>query len=1407
MAAEVDPKYIDLQACCACLGFVDENVYKVDVDAPASIRLILRYLRYESTSCDIRRELGKMKILTSDLIPLLKVSKSDPILFDLAVRLMVSLTQPAIVCFRNEIPSDRDLYAAFLKVDSILKSYKQAFADEDLFRVLAESVECVFNKEWDERSEDDRLMIERILILIRNVLHISLDASIEHRSDEDVSIHDQLLWTIHLSGWDDLLLFLANAQDERGVFAFHILEIVSLMLREQTPEQLASAGINATDNDPTSQVLERCYLREQEEKKASLMQLNTRQNRFGGTFELVGTQSISSRPLIYHHDVTAPLRRNRLPNLDNTTSSSPTSTSAIEQVDLNFGKRMRRKAVNRKPLIEREYHRRSVLSVQLFLQKFCWEFLKNCYNLLMSSARSAILRRNTQANDETYYLWSMRFFMAFCRLYKFRPQYLSESLNVNVFNWVYTLAMGYREALLTGKRGGAKNQNALQCSRRLALAVSAYRQFLLCLQEMLKGSGNKVESYIEDDEPETLEVREQRLRTQKQVAESLMANIFYVAEYQDLSVCLLREYNEALQSKEYLAELVEETHLFISLLVAQSKNASTFIVSRRQKRRQRSENRRLQRAAHRQRQREMLAARKRLLERANETAEERTTRLTGLWTTVSTNLLSALAGNLEVPLGDELPELFDPAAMEGSEGIAIQLRSAIRLVHSSLHDNQAAKALGIARKMWDIWPESAPLINEKGADQEEEEEEEAAEENACSEKMRAVQMGLEPSKVAEYLAMREIFELDLAVAPNIILSFVLIVMQAEELEATETAIREENTWMEEDEENLIRPELADSDDDDDEERELDVVEREVAFDINSFLLRFAHPLIIRSLTLLLANYTLNPPSTNVHLVQLLHKIVVKQNLPGAVFQLRLFQVFQAIIHDPVVGKLEELKELLRFAKYILRKFFVAFERSRTVVVEALFHKSIREAAEAYAGYGTYEFGFVRIYLLKSWMSNMPIQELLNFRPKTSNWSPELDKELDQLFEAYRYDPVPKGEDLVDVLKRNLSDPEKTRRQIIMRLIHLGKVASAKNLKMITIRAGDEKGNHRNRSRRPAWTEKESEHLRELFLEYDGAESRFEDVLIELKLEYERKLKDYQQYEHREGGVEPTPQPPILRSREEVRKKLYDMGLARDFRDLGKIRRQRQKRVESRLELLAGDIYREKVGKVRSRRRRHERDSSSEYAFNPEEHEIPTSQMETSEKIEVAASDEKEIAIGATTTASSERLQKRSVYYDPEESSNEGSDEASTSSSQAESEDAENDLNSPSIVARENCQGVDLDETGGNLDDVDDENLRRRESTPVMSSQTEGDTVNGDFEGLRHSAKRRKVILEDDEDDDTARADGSGSNAAAVDDDDGIILEREINSVMKEIEGNVEDLATRSNRRRTRLLHSSDDNDD
>lgn len=53
--------------------------------------------------------------------------------------------------------------------------------------------------------------------------------------DGDASVHDRVLWALHISGMDDLLKFLASAQVEQQ-WALHVLEIISLMFRDQVSQ-------------------------------------------------------------------------------------------------------------------------------------------------------------------------------------------------------------------------------------------------------------------------------------------------------------------------------------------------------------------------------------------------------------------------------------------------------------------------------------------------------------------------------------------------------------------------------------------------------------------------------------------------------------------------------------------------------------------------------------------------------------------------------------------------------------------------------------------------------------------------------------------------------------------------------------------------------------------------------------------------------------------------------------------------------------------------------------------------------------------------------------------------------------------------------------------------------------------
>lgn len=131
--------------------------------------------------------------------------------------------------------------------------------------------------------------------------------------DDDASIHDRLLWAIHMSGFDDLVKFLASAQSEQQ-WSMHVLEIITLMFRDQvrlnnwlenslngrsrcpgvlpfsffnpsqTPESLVSAGHarSAEEKLRDSQELESLRQKEQAEKRSRTFQRGTRYNQTDG---------------------------------------------------------------------------------------------------------------------------------------------------------------------------------------------------------------------------------------------------------------------------------------------------------------------------------------------------------------------------------------------------------------------------------------------------------------------------------------------------------------------------------------------------------------------------------------------------------------------------------------------------------------------------------------------------------------------------------------------------------------------------------------------------------------------------------------------------------------------------------------------------------------------------------------------------------------------------------------------------------------------------------------------------------------------------------------------------------------------------------------------------------------------
>ncbi|KAK7915372.1 hypothetical protein WMY93_011133 [Mugilogobius chulae] len=518
----------ELLATCSALGYLEGDVYHKESDCLESIKDLIRYLRHEDDTRDVRQQLGESQIIQNDLLPIIVQHGQDKALYDACIRLMVNLTQPAMLCF-GKVPDDPVFRHHYMQVTCHLQAYKESFASEKVFGVLSETLYNLLQLDWEQRQEEDNLLIERILMLVRNVLHVPADPNEEKKVDDDASIHDRVLWALHMSGFDDLVKFLASAQSEQQ-WSMHVLEIISLMFRDQTPEALVSAGQarSAEEKQRDSSELEALRQREQAAKRSRTLQRGTRHSRFGGSFVIQGLKSSETK------------------------------------IGASRPKRHRQAQ-------ECNDKRRSALNVRLFLREFCVDFLETATTAsyfiyiiillcLFSVVQENLIREQTEQHDETYYLWALSFFMAFNRGNGFRADFVSETMSIRAFHFIERNITNYYEMMLTDRK------EAVSWSRRMHLALKAYQELLLTINEMDQSKDESI----------------------RQSSNVIKSNIFYMMEYREIFVTLLRKFDETKQPRSYLKDLVETTHLFLRMLERFCKGRKNLMVQKKRVKRRKS---------------------------------------------------------------------------------------------------------------------------------------------------------------------------------------------------------------------------------------------------------------------------------------------------------------------------------------------------------------------------------------------------------------------------------------------------------------------------------------------------------------------------------------------------------------------------------------------------------------------------------------------------------------------------------------------------------------------------------------------------------------------------------------------------------------------------------------------------
>ncbi|GFQ67403.1 protein timeless homolog [Trichonephila clavata] len=520
----------EILGTCNALGSEVRGVYQKGTDCLECLRDLLQYLRRPDENHSVLRFLGANHLIETDLIPILKRYKDEKEIFDFALRLLVALTSPAILLFNEEIPVDKTSHNVYLELNNHLQNYKKAFFEIDIWKVLYEHLEKRISLRPIERSEEDNLFIERILIVIRNILHIPSDELSLIQTDDNLSPQDRILWNLHLSKIDIIILYLCANEDEYK-YCLHIIEILSLMFQEHSSETLATTNAIRSGEEKGKDLQTLMMVREREQNMKYKKIQSMISSRFNGVYRVKNMKSLSDKDYISHKLIT---------NLD----------------DVNFDaqKNAKRKPKNRLPLKDMDMTRRSTLNIRLFLKNFCKEFLQT-YNKLMATVKRELLRKTSGDHDDSYHLWAVEYFMKFNRLYSFQPALVSETISLQMFHHIHTQITNYHEMMLTDK------SKAKIWSKRMQLGVSAYKELLETVFTMTKSADINIQ----------------------QNADVIISSVFYVIEYREMLLSLLFHYDEVKFSLTYLSKLVESAYMFLKMLENHSKRHSDIIVQKRKK--------------------------------------------------------------------------------------------------------------------------------------------------------------------------------------------------------------------------------------------------------------------------------------------------------------------------------------------------------------------------------------------------------------------------------------------------------------------------------------------------------------------------------------------------------------------------------------------------------------------------------------------------------------------------------------------------------------------------------------------------------------------------------------------------------------------------------------------------------
>ncbi|KIH66037.1 timeless protein, partial [Ancylostoma duodenale] len=478
--------------------------------------------------------------------------------------LLANLTQPAIVSLQGKQPEDRDEWQTFWVLEENLRRAKLAFADVKFFTVLKEKLEKYFlETDWEDRLEEDRLVMERIIVLIRYIFSISPTDRDGKRTTTESNSHDRVISAFLESGIDQVfsslfycrvqetisiifqvLIHIASQSKERD-FHLSVLVIFALIVKEHNAEDIVVAGRDRTtaEKEKAEEELREIVENEQSRMNAQRRKiLASRHSRFAGSYVVKGLSAVNKEKDLV---VVKPIK------------------DVNDLTFLDERKAKKRIAKNRRPFEAQERTHLSSMELRIKLKKFVEDVLSKCFNRLMKSTKELAFDTRLSAgqrNADLHFFLLMTFMLKYTRLAKSASSDVSGCLHVEAFHHVQVHISNFLESAATMRK------EAKYYGIRAQYALSAYKELILFHQYLL-----------DNGSPE-----------EKELSHRTCDHILVVEEYREMGLMLMRRFMPGVLSKTFLRDLVLSTHYYFRLLEKSVKSGDLTTVKKRSKVRRRT---------------------------------------------------------------------------------------------------------------------------------------------------------------------------------------------------------------------------------------------------------------------------------------------------------------------------------------------------------------------------------------------------------------------------------------------------------------------------------------------------------------------------------------------------------------------------------------------------------------------------------------------------------------------------------------------------------------------------------------------------------------------------------------------------------------------------------------------------